>query len=61
MTWLLNNVEDADTTLLGNWNTGVTSSSLKGYYGKFHMWVNNNGIENLLYINCLKEEGYHNE
>ena len=58
MTWLLNNVEDADTTLLGNWNTGVTSSSLKGYYGKFHMWFNKNEMDNLLSIPCLKEEGY---
>ena len=42
MTWLLNNGEDADTTLVGNCNSGVTLSSLKGYYGKFHIWVNKN-------------------
>ena len=33
ITWLLNNVDYADTTLVGNCNTGVTSPSLKGYYG----------------------------
>ena len=61
VTWLLNNLEDSDTTLVGNFNYGVTSSSLKGYYGKFHMWVKNNGMENLLYIPCLRKEGYHIE
>ena len=59
--WLLKNVEDADTTLLGNCNDEVTSSSLKGYYGKFHMWVNKNVMVTLLSIPCLKEYGYHIE
>ena len=53
VTCLLKNVEDADTTLLGNCNAGVKFSSLKGYHGKFHMWVNKNGMENLLSIPCL--------
>ena len=53
VTWLLKNVEDADTTLLGKFNAGVTMSSLKGYHGKFHMWVNKNRMANLLYIPCL--------
>ena len=59
--WLLKKVEDAETTPVGKCNAGVTSSSLKGYYGKFHMWVNNNGIAELLSIPFLKEEGYHLE
>ena len=47
VTWLLNIVEDAKNTLVGNCNAGVTSSSLKGYYGKLHMWVKKNGMANL--------------
>ena len=52
---------DEDANLLDKFNAGLTLSSLKGYYGKFHMWVNNNGMVNLLSNTCLKEEGYHIE
>ena len=45
--WLLNNVEDANTTIVGNCNSGVTLSSLEGYYEKFYMWVKKNGMANL--------------
>ena len=61
VTLLLNNVEDSDTTMVGNCNAGVISSPLKGYYRKFHMWVINNGMVNVLYISCFEEEEYHNE
>ena len=61
VTWLLNNLEDSDTTLVGNFNDGVTSSSLKGYSGRFHIWVNDNGMAKLLSITCTKEEGCHSE
>ena len=37
VTCLLNNVEDDDTNLAGNYNAEVTSSSIKRYYGEFHM------------------------
>ena len=60
-TWLLKNVEDANTNMVGNCNDGITSFSLKGYYGKFHMWVNKNWMAKLLSILCLEEEGYHIE
>ena len=59
VTWLMDNVADADTIMVGNCNTEVTSSYLKVYDGKFYLWVNENGMENLLSIPCLKEEGYH--
>ena len=59
VTWLLDSASGANTTLVVNYNTGVTSSSLKGYYGKFHMWFNDNGMVNLLSISCLEEEEYH--
>ena len=51
----MNNMEDAKTTLIGNCKNGVTSSSLKGYYSKLHLWVNKNGMANLLSIPCLEE------
>ena len=59
VTWLLDDVEDVNTTMVGNYNNGVKLFSLKDYYGKFHMWINKNVMENLLSIPCLKEEGYH--
>ena len=58
---LLNNVEDSDTNLVGKCNSGVTPSSFKGYYGKFHICANKNGMSKLLSITCLEEEGYHIE
>ena len=58
---MLDNEDDGDTTMVGNCNVGVTLSSLKGYYGKFRMWINKNGMSNLLYIPCLEEEGCHIE
>ena len=58
---MLKNVEDADNTLVGNYNAGVESSSLKGYYGKFHMWFNKNSMARLMSIPFLEEEGYHIE
>ena len=50
---------DADTTMLGNCNYGFTLSSLKGYNGKFHMWVNKNGMANFLSIPLLEEDRSH--
>ena len=47
------------TILVGTCNAGVTSSTQKVYYGKFHMWVNKNGMANLISIPCLEQEGYH--
>ena len=58
VTWLLKNLEDAETNLARNCNAGVASFSLKGYHRKFQMWVNKNGMANLLYIPLLGEEGY---
>ena len=54
-------MEDVNNTMVGNCNAGVTSSHFNGYYGKSHMWFNNNGMANLLSIPCLEEEGYHIE
>ena len=56
---MLNYVGEYVTTLVGKYNAGVTSSTQKGYYGKFHMWINKNGMASLLSIPCLEQEGHH--
>ena len=40
VTSLLQDVKEVGTTLHGNYNVGVTATKTKGYWGKFHMWVN---------------------
>ena len=53
LTWFLNNAENSDTTLVRKFNARVSSYSLKGYYGKFHMWINKNRMANFLSIYWL--------
>ena len=50
---MLDGVGKSGTTLVRNYNAGVTSSAQKGYYGKFHIWINKNGMANLLSIPFL--------
>ena len=50
LTSMLYNVCESGTTMVGDCNSGVTSSTQKGYCGKFHTWINKNGMANLLYI-----------
>ena len=57
VTSMLDNVDESGTTLVGNCNTVVTSSNQKGYYDKFHMWINKNCIANLLSVPCLEQDG----
>lgn len=57
--WLLKNVRVVDTILKGNCNAGVTTSNEKGTFGgQFDLWLNRNGIANLLSIPQLEEDGY---
>ena len=58
MTSLLQDAKEVGTTLHGNCNAGVTATKTKGYWGKFHMWVNEQGMANLLSIPCLEADGY---
>jgi predicted Fe-S protein YdhL (DUF1289 family) len=48
--WILDNVHEVDMILKGNCNAGVTTSNEKGWFGTFKMWINKQGIENLLSI-----------
>ena len=59
VTMMLDDMGESGTTLVGNCKAGVTSSTQKGYYGKFHMWINKNDMSNLLSIPYLEQEGYH--
>ena len=43
MKYLLEDVKDVDMTLHKNCNAGVTATKTKEDWGKFHMWVNQNG------------------
>ena len=54
----LHNVRTVDRVLKGNCNAGVVTSSEKGFFGKWDLWLNRNGIANLLSISLLEECGY---
>ena len=47
-----------NSVLEGNCNAGVTTSNEKGFLGKWDMWLNRNGIANLLSIPHLEDCGY---
>jgi hypothetical protein len=56
--WCLENTEEVQVYLKGHCNAGVTTCKEQGYYGVFKMWLNRNGIANLLSISQLEEDGY---
>ena len=56
--WHLKNIRQVDTILRGNCNSGVTTTSTKGHLGVFDMWLNQNGIANLLSIPPFEADGF---
>ena len=42
----------------GNYNAGTTRMTKRGYYGRLTVWLNENGIANLIYIPKLEAGGY---
>ena len=56
--WCLENVHDVSMHLTGHCNAGTTTCKQKGYYGVFKMWLNKNGIANLLSIPQLEQDGF---
>ena len=48
--WCLDNEHDVSVYLTGHCNAGTTTCKKKGYYGVFKMWLNKNGIANLMSI-----------
>ena len=54
----LEGVSDSKYSLTGSCNSGMTVSKKKGWYKGFHMWLNPDGIANLLFAGLLEAEGY---
>ena len=42
----------------GNCNAGTTKITKRGYFGKARVWLNENGIANLIYFPKLEADGY---
>jgi hypothetical protein len=53
----LDYVCDSKYSLTGSCNSRITVSKKKGWYKGFHMWLNPNGIANLLSVGLLEAEG----
>ena len=56
--WFLENIGPSPYHLKGHCNAGTLTCKEQGYYGPFKMWLNSQGIANLLSIPQLEEEGY---
>ena len=56
--WYLENMHNVSVHLTGHYSTGTTTCNQKGYYGVLKMWLNKNGITNLLSIPQLKQDGF---
>ena len=56
--WILDNIHEVDTYFTGHCNTGSLTCKEKGYLGLFKMWLNHDGIANLLSIPQLEENRY---
>ena len=54
----LRHVQDSSTTMNGSCNAGSVMLREKGWYKNFQVWLNENGIVNLLSIPMLEEAGY---
>ena len=54
----LRNIEENKGTMNGNCNAGETKITKRGYFGKLKVWLNENGIANLLSIPQLEKDGY---
>ena len=51
------NIEESGT-MNGNCNAGTTKITKRGYFGKLRVWLNKNGIANLISIPMLEADGY---
>ena len=54
----LKNIVENKGTMNGNCNAGETKITKRGYFGKLRVWLNENGIANLLSIPQLEKDGY---
>ena len=54
----LMNIYEGAGAMNGNCNTGTKIITKRGYYGRLRVWLNENGIANLIYIPKLEVDGY---
>ena len=55
---VLHNIHEVGMVLRQNCNAGVNETSTMGFWRDFLMWLNENGIANLLSVPQLEEDGY---
>ena len=56
--WMLGNGHQVITLIQGNCNVGASTSYEKGFFGLWDLWINEQGIANLLSIPKLEKDGY---
>ena len=54
----LMNIHKGAGAMNGNCNSGTTRITKRGYYGRLRVWLNENGIANLISIPKLEACGY---
>ena len=54
----LKNIQEGKGTMNGNCNAGETRITKRGYFEKMTVWLNENGIANLISIPKLEADGY---
>ena len=54
----LKNIQEGGATMTGRCNAGTTSTSKRGSYGDFKVWLNEKCIANLISIPMLEASGY---
>ena len=52
------NIYEGAGAMNGNCNAGTTRMKKRGYYGRLRVWLNENGIANLISISKLEVDGY---
>ena len=53
----LKSIEEGGGTMTGNCNAGTTRITKKGSYGDLQVWLNKQGVANLISIPCSKQMG----
>ena len=54
----LKSIKEGGGTMTGNCNAGTTHIRKKGYFGDLQVWLNEQGVANLISISMLKKDGY---
>ena len=54
----LKNIKEGGGTMTGSCNAGTTRISKRGYYGDLQVWLNEQGVANLISIPMLEADGY---